>query len=99
MVGAAGVDQLANVSTAGFVYNATSNALSVTGNITGGNLTSLGTFSSSVFLATNGLLLTANTITANYTVGSGYNALSIGPITTANNVSVTVASGQRWVIL
>jgi hypothetical protein len=62
-------------------------------------LTTLGTFSGAAFNATNGFLLTANNITGNYTVGSGYNALSIGPMTTANNVTVTVSSGQRWVIL
>ena len=38
MVGAAGSNQTANVTTAGLIFNATSNALSITGNITGGNL-------------------------------------------------------------
>ena len=46
MVGAAGSSQVANVSTAGLIYNATSNALSVTGNVTGGNIITSGAVSS-----------------------------------------------------
>lgn len=37
--------------------------------------------------------------TANYTIASGTNGFSVGPITTANGVSVTVSSGQRWVVI
>jgi hypothetical protein len=49
--------------------------------------------------ATNGLLLNSDTVTANYTVSTGFNAVSVGPMTVANNISVTVTAGQRWVIL
>jgi hypothetical protein len=38
-------------------------------------------------------------ITANATIAAGQNGFSVGPITTANGVSVTVASGQQWVVL
>ena len=41
----------------------------------------------------------ADDITANYTITSGKNAMSVGPITIASGVTVTVPSGQRWVIL
>ena len=37
--------------------------------------------------------------TANYTIAAGTNGFSVGPITTANGVSVTVASGSRWVVI
>ena len=37
--------------------------------------------------------------TANYTITTGTNGFSVGPITTANGVSVTIASGQRWVVI
>ena len=37
--------------------------------------------------------------TANYTIATGTNGFSVGPITTANGVSVTIASGQRWVVI
>jgi hypothetical protein len=38
-------------------------------------------------------------VTTSYTLPTGYNANSVGPITINTGVSVTVPSGQRWVIL
>ena len=38
-------------------------------------------------------------ISANYTITSGSNGFSVGPMTIASGVTVTVPSGQRWVIL
>lgn len=38
-------------------------------------------------------------ISTNYTLSSGKNGFSVGPITINSGVSVTVPSGQRWVIL
>jgi len=32
-------------------------------------------------------------------VATGNNALSVGPVTVNSGISVTVTSGQRWVIL
>jgi hypothetical protein len=46
-----------------------------------------------------GLLVNATTINNDYTVQTGTNALSVGPITVASGKAVTVASGQRWMIL
>lgn len=46
-----------------------------------------------------GLWENSNTITANYTITTNYNAMSSGPITVDSGVSVTVPSGSRWVIL
>ena len=39
------------------------------------------------------------TVTANYTLSTSKNAMSVGPITINSSVSVTVPTGQRWVIL
>ena len=47
----------------------------------------------------NGLWEHANTISANYTIASGNNALSAGPITVDSGVSVTVPSGSNWTIV
>jgi hypothetical protein len=52
-----------------------------------------------VLIATNGLLLNATTVSASYTIGTGYNASSVGPVTIASGQSVTVSSGQRWLVL
>jgi hypothetical protein len=38
-------------------------------------------------------------ITSNYTMSTNYNGESVGPITVASGVSVTIPSGSRWVIL
>lgn len=39
------------------------------------------------------------TISANYTLTTSTNGLSVGPITVASGATVSVGSGQRWVIL
>lgn len=38
-------------------------------------------------------------ITANYTMSTNYNGESVGPITIASGVVVTIPSGSRWVVL
>lgn len=39
------------------------------------------------------------TVTANYTITTGKNAMSTGPITINSGITVTVPSGSVWVIL
>jgi len=39
------------------------------------------------------------TISSNYTVTSAKNGLSVGPVTINTGVSVTVGTGQRWMVL
>jgi hypothetical protein len=60
---------------------------------------STGDLQASQVLANNGLVLNNATVSASYTIGSGYNAMSVGPMTVASGQTVTVSSGQRWVIL
>ena len=38
-------------------------------------------------------------ITADYTITAGSNGMSVGPMTIAAGITVTIPSGQRWVIL
>lgn len=45
------------------------------------------------------LVVNNTTVTENYTVDTGTNAQSVGPITIASGVAVTVASGQRWLVV
>ena len=49
--------------------------------------------------ATNGLHVNSMTVSASYTVASGDNAMSVGPMTVASGVAVTVSSGSRWVVI
>jgi hypothetical protein len=39
------------------------------------------------------------TVTTNYTLSTGKNAESVGPITVNSGITVTIPSDQRWVIL
>jgi hypothetical protein len=41
----------------------------------------------------------ATTVTTSYTLTTGRNAMSVGPMTLNSGVTITVPSGQRWVVL
>lgn len=47
---------------------------------------------------TKGLYEMANTISSNYSITSGNNALTAGPITINTGISVTIPTGSTWVI-
>ena len=59
---------------------------------------STGELQASEIAASNGLLLNSTTVSASYTIATGYNAFSVGPVTVASGQSVTVSSGQRWLV-
>ena len=60
---------------------------------------STGDLQSSAVTASNGIFVNSATVTASYTVASGNNASSAGPLLVDSGVTVTVASGGRWVIV
>ena len=39
------------------------------------------------------------TASVSYTIPTGSNGLTVGPVTVASGVSITVATGQRWIVL
>jgi hypothetical protein len=49
--------------------------------------------------ASKAIAYNEDSIAENVTTTSGKNCLSVGPITIASGFAVTIASGQRWVIL
>jgi hypothetical protein len=59
---------------------------------------STGELQASEIAASNGLILNATTVSASYTIASGYNAFSVGPVTIGAGISVTISSGQRWLV-
>lgn len=63
------------------------------------SLSASSTVTGSAVIASNGLILNSATVAASYTIATGNNAMSVGPMTVASGQSVTVSSGQRWVIL
>ncbi len=60
---------------------------------------STGTAYAPIFASSNGLIVNNMTVSANYTIPTGYSASSVGPITVDSGVAVTVDPGSRWVIL
>ena len=50
-------------------------------------------------VASNGILVNNTTVAASYTIASGSNGMSVGPMTVNSGVTVTVSSGQRWLVL
>lgn len=48
---------------------------------------------------TTGIVENNSQINANYTITTGANAMSVGTITIASGVTVTVPSGSNWVVL
>lgn len=45
------------------------------------------------------IVINNTTIGANYTIASGTNGFSVGPMTVSSGYAVTVSSGQRWVVI
>jgi hypothetical protein len=43
--------------------------------------------------------LNGQTISSDYTIPTGYNGMSAGPITIADGVTVTVSNGSEWSIV
>jgi hypothetical protein len=60
---------------------------------------STGELAASQLVASNGIVVNSATVTANYTIPTGFNASSAGPIEVASGVTVTVSAGSVWVVL
>jgi hypothetical protein len=73
--------------------------VSATGNIFGNNNASFaGNVTSNLSFVTNGITLFSNQITANVTFPANYNGLSVGPLTVADGVLVSIGT-NNWIVL
>ncbi len=63
-----------------------------------GNLVTTGTITAPEVIASNGLFVNSQTVSVNYTIPTGSNAMSVGA-TVAGGITVTVPSGSKWVVL
>jgi hypothetical protein len=52
-----------------------------------------------VHASSNGLTVNSATVSASFSIPSGSNAMSAGPVSIASGVTVTVPSGNAWVIV
>jgi len=59
----------------------------------------VGTATASQMSASNGIFVNNATVSSNYSIPSGYNGLTAGPVTVNGGVSVTVPSGSKWVVV
>jgi hypothetical protein len=57
------------------------------------------TLTAPIVSASNGLVVNSASVSASYSIPSGSNAMSVGPVTVASGQTVTVPSGSRWVVL
>jgi len=60
---------------------------------------STGEFQASTPVASNGIVVNSQTVSASYTIAVGFSAMSSGPVTIASGQAVTVSSGSRWVVV
>ncbi len=49
--------------------------------------------------ASEGIICHNATIESSYSVPTGHNAFSVGPVTVASGVTVTIPTGQRWYVV
>jgi hypothetical protein len=97
--GASAVTERMRITSAGGVsFGATGTAYGTSGQV----LTSAGdappTWATPTTPSTP-ILINTTTVSSNYTISTGTNGLSVGPMTVASGVAVTVATGQRWLVL
>jgi hypothetical protein len=60
---------------------------------------STGELTSEHFVAGNGIFVNSQTVSSNYTIAAGNSGMSAGIITVASGITVTLASGSRWVVV
>ena len=82
---------LGNVVITGTIVNSSNVAFTAGGGSGGGGAT--GGDGDQIFYENH------SAITANYTITSGRNAMTVGPVTVGNAVVITIPDGSRWVIL
>ena len=80
-----------------FVVNSgTLDALTIS---SAGAVTTPNVLTGAELVASNGIVVNSNTVSASYSIPSGSSATSAGPMSLASGVSVTIPSGSRWVVL
>jgi len=100
-----GVTITNDTSTATSLYPTFTSA--TTGSVAGLSVTSskftfvpsTGTFTVPNVEASNGMIVNSATVSTNYSIPVGSNAIAVGPVTVAGGAAVTIPSGSRWLVL
>jgi hypothetical protein len=60
---------------------------------------STGELTASAHVSSNGIQINATTVATSYTIATGNNGLSAGPVSVNTGVTVTVSTGSTWVVV
>ncbi len=60
---------------------------------------STGDLSAVAHVSTNGIQINANTVATSYTIATGNNGLSAGPVSVNTGVTVTISTGSTWTVV
>jgi hypothetical protein len=60
---------------------------------------STGDLAAPAHVSSNGIQVNANTVATSYTIPTGSNGLSAGPVSVNSGITVTIPSGSTWVIV
>ena len=71
----------------------------ILGDATGTSLTVTAVVTGAELIASNGIILNSKAIGTTFSIPSADNAMSVGPVTIASGVTITLPSGSRWVVL
>jgi len=99
-----GSERMRVTTNGGFSFGASGTAYGTAGQILTSNGDASPTWTTFSGGATGGgsdqiFQLNGKTVTTSYSIPSGKNAMSVGPITVSSGQTVTVPSGSRWVVL
>ena len=60
---------------------------------------STGELQASALVASNGIVVNSQTVSADYTIASGNNGMSAGTVSVNSGITVTIASGSVWTVV
>ena len=60
---------------------------------------STGELTSSAMISSNGIQINANAVATSYTIATGNNGLSAGPVSVNTGVTVTISTGSTWTVV
>lgn len=81
--------------------NATSGAVATvyTGNANYLYKPSTGELTSTAMISSNGIQINSKTVAASYTIATGNNGLSAGPVSVSTGITVTISTGSVWTVV
>lgn len=95
-----GTKRLSITASGGVSFGSTGTAYGTTGQVLTSNGNAPPTWATASGAVADGVIYeNGTTISSSYTFTTGKNGMSVGPITIASGATVTIPSGQRWVVL